>query len=396
MARNLKKESREFEDLSSYSSKKAYQKGRKRHGGKLVLKSIAAFFCVLLILFGSLLIYVSTDLISGLRTNAITKDSADLGIDTEKIVLDDKVKNIALFGIDARDDSFRGLSDIIMILTVDNKHRKLKLTSILRDSLVRVEGDSLSGDYLDWDTKITHAYGFGGPELALRTINQNFGLDIEDYATINFTNMAKIVDAFGGVEIELSTAEMEEVNKNLWDLSIEIQLKKDQDEENDVSEGREYSEIVPEDFFNGQAPGLQLLNGNQAVAYARIRYLDGGDDERARRQQKVFRALVSKIKNISFSEYPNLIRQMAPLCETSLEIDDLIGLAPILTTDFTMEAINIPEYEYENPQDYIDSEDVWHYQYDLTLAAERMSSFIWEENSPYWETYGNTGKAMGE
>ena len=95
-----------------------------------------------------------------------------------------------------------------MILTVDNKHQKLKLTSILRDSEVTIDGERFNGEYIHYTDKINAAYNLGGPELAIRTLNQNFGLDIRDYVTVNFANMAAIVDAFGGVDITMTADEV--------------------------------------------------------------------------------------------------------------------------------------------------------------------------------------------
>ena len=83
--------------------------------------------------------------------------------------MDDSVRNIALFGVDSRNGDFTGLSDVVMILTVDNKHGKIKMTSILRDSEVQIEGESYNMGYLNYTDKINAAYQYGGPELAIRT-----------------------------------------------------------------------------------------------------------------------------------------------------------------------------------------------------------------------------------
>ena len=120
---------------------------------------------------------------------------------------DSKITNIALFGLDARENEDVGRSDALMILTIDQRHGKLKITSILRDSEVNIDGYG--------SDKITHAYAYGGPELAIKTLNQNYNLDIEDYVTVNFIQMAEIVDAFGGVEINVTDDEMTEINNNL-------------------------------------------------------------------------------------------------------------------------------------------------------------------------------------
>ena len=140
-----------FQDVSSYSN----GEGKKRRKGRRVriaLQCVACLLCVIMILFGSALIYISTDVISELSTTSITKDKDQLGIRDDAIVSsvqDDSITNIAMFGVDSRNSEFRGLSDVTMILTVDHKHNTVKMPSILRDSLVNIEGDGYGGGYYD-------------------------------------------------------------------------------------------------------------------------------------------------------------------------------------------------------------------------------------------------------
>ena len=108
------------------------------------------------------------------------------------------VKNIAMFGVDSRDGENEGRSDAIMVLSIDSRTHTLKMASFMRDSNVYIDGYGYD--------KLTHAYAYGGPELAVRTLNQNFQLDITDYITVNFYDMTEIVEAFGGVELELTGA----------------------------------------------------------------------------------------------------------------------------------------------------------------------------------------------
>lgn len=380
-------DAQEFEDLSSYSSSKEYNKRRKNRRGHTVLKCILGVFCALLIVFGSGLIYIATHLLDDLTTTNITKDPTALGIDPS-VTMDDSIKNIALFGLDQRsaysDDSTR--SDVIMVLTVDNKHKKLKITSILRDSYVSIEGENSNGVHVDYMDKINAAYAEGGYELAIRTLNRNFGLNIMDYVTIDFTDTAAIVDAFGGVEISLTAEEKWEINQNLWNLSQETEgLIKDSDFLADANgqvmdlAGAEYSDSV------------ELLNGNQAVAYGRIRNI-GYDYQRVERQQIVFKALMNRVTQLSFGEYPSLISQLMPYCETSLDLTDAIGMTPILTSDFTIETISIPDVDYE-----LDLTDDGSYlYYDVERAGHRIDSFINEEDSAYWEEFGNSGATPAE
>lgn len=128
----------DFEDVSSYSAPlKRGKKKRKRLF--LCLKLCLALVCVCLIGAGSAMAYVSTSLIGGLTTQPLSKDLEKLGI-PEDVELDDSVTNIALFGLDTRGDSFEGNSDIMMIVSVDNRHKMVKLISILRDTKVELEG----------------------------------------------------------------------------------------------------------------------------------------------------------------------------------------------------------------------------------------------------------------
>lgn len=402
MARKNHSQSEAFEDVSSYSSSKEYKKRRKNRRGRAVLRGVAVFFCLVFILCGSGMIYVSTNLLADLTTTTIAKDNDTLGIDPESIVMDDSIKNIALFGLDSRSSEFSGRSDVVMILTVDNKHQKLKLTSILRDSEVTIDGERFNGEYIHYTDKINAAYNLGGPELAIRTLNQNFGLDIRDYVTVNFANMAAIVDAFGGVDITMTADEVYELNANLWALSQEVEEEKDIDIQNGTADDKTYPEISNSDYIpdvNGEinllygeySDGTYHLNGNQAVAYGRIRHI-GSDYARVVRQQTVFSALVDKVADLSFSEYPNVIKQMMPYCETSLDLSDVMSMAPILMSGFSIHSISVPNIEYET--DLIDQtiNGVYHMIYNPSTAAERISAFIYEEDSPYWEEYGDTSQ----
>ncbi len=403
MAQRTRKGEREFEDLSSYSSAKEPGRQGKKHRRPIVLKIVIAAGCALLLLLGSVMIYTATVLLEGLTTTTITKDPEKLGI-SPTAIMDESITNIALFGVDSRNDDFSGQSDVIMIFTVDNKHRKLKMTSILRDTKVPIEGETLKGEYMNWDTKINAAYSYGGPELAIRTLNQNFGLGIENYVTINFAHMAEIVDAFGGIDIEITAEEVREINRNLWSLSQEVLDQIEEDREEGTYENRQYPVILREDYFldtNGElnidggsyTGGAFHLNGNQAVAYGRIREI-GNDYARVERQQKVFQLLIGRLLNMGITDYPGLIREMMPHCETSLGLGDIVALTPILTGNFSIESIRVPDIRYET--DLFDGraeDEIYYLIYDVAPAAQRISSFIFEESSPYWETYGNTAES---
>lgn len=356
----------EFEDLSSYSSSKDYKRRRKNKPLRIVLKSILALFSVALIVGGSFLIHASESLFSGLSTVDFTKDREELGIKLTA-TNDDSIKNIAFFGVDSRDGSFEGLSDAIMVLTVDNKHGKIKMTSILRDT--RIENIEDVGT-----EKINAAYYYGGAKLAIKTINQNFDLNIQDYVTINFYNLATVVDAFGGTEITMTDEEAYWTNENINALMYE-----------QIHDGYERT-IWESDFLpstDGYVKGGTFtLNGNQAVAYARNR--SDSDADRSDRQKNVLMGLFARLKNMSTSEYFPLLQRIFPLCETSMGLEDAWECAPIILKDFSIQNLTIPgEEEAAFGGDQYDGVG-WHYAYDLELAAQHIDRFIYESDSPYW------------
>lgn len=352
----------EFQDISSYSSKQAYKKNQKKKK-RTGLKVFLSFICVILVLVGGVMIYASTVLLGDLKTTTITKDKTELGI-SEETKSEAGITNIALFGVDARDydgGTFAGRSDAIMVMSIDNVHHKVKLTSIMRD--VRV----YMGDGSPYDSgydKLNHAYMYGGPEQAIRAINQNFGLDIQDYVTVNFSAMAKIVDAFGGVNIDLTEEEVEQININMRDLAAT----------SPDSIAGDVSTYAPLSAGEGV-----LLNGDEAVAYGRIRAIDN-DNGRVERQQEVLSALLGKASSISKLEYPSIIQQLAPLCETSLTFDKMIGLAQIALTGFDIERLSIPSDVEGYASDYCEGGG-WMWTYDTDVAAQHIHEFIYEDEN---------------
>lgn len=372
MARN--NSSRQFEDLSSFTSSAEYRrynrvKRKKRHTGAKAAIIVLCCFCMII---GGGMLYVTQYLLGGMTTTTITKDKDALGIVSD-VETNPEIKNIALFGVDSRDSDMKGLSDVIMILSVDEIHNKVKMTSILRDSRVYIGDEAYTATGYD---KINAAYSIGGPELALKVLNSNFKLDITDYATVNFGKTAAIVDAFGGVDLELSTEECEQTNKNLRDL---------------LGQEGDASGITDADYIAEQ-DGVVHLSGNAAVAYARIRYIDS-DTYRAGRQQKVLVALADKLQNVSVTDLPNLIKQCASLTETSVDTSTLLGFVSFITGNFTVERITVPG-EYENPEGGTFYEDYdsgsWEWKYDLDVAADHIHEFIYED------LYDSTGDYTSE
>ena len=333
-----------YVDISSGRPDGGYGRKKKKGKKKKVVLGILSF---LLILAG-LGVWLFYYMFGGIKINDALNGKTDeeLGITSsvDKPVKDEII-NIALYGVDTRDeDAFTGHADCTMVLSVNTGTGEIKLISILRDSEVEV-ADGYG------TAKLTTAYYWGGPETAIKTMNSNFGLNVRDYVTVNFAKLADMIDALGGVEIDVTAAEIREINQNL------IEIKK-----------------TDHDILDG-VTGLRTLDGTQAVAYARIRSIDG-DDVRASRQQEVLQAMLSAVKKKSIVDYPSLVNQMAQYVETSLSYQEMITLATsMLGKDMDLTTYIIPGEEEDA---WGGSNGVaWVWQYDLEQAGDHIHRIIY-------------------
>ena len=211
-------------------------------------------------------------------------------------------RNVAIYGVDSRDSSLGkgNRSDCIIIASINNSTKEIKLISVYRDTYVNIEGYGLD--------KITHAYSYGGPELALKTLNENLDLNITEFVTVNFDALADAINSIGGVDINIEENEIQYLNNYLAETSKVT--------------GLETKKVTN--------TGLQTLDGVQAVAYSRIRYTEGGDYKRTERMRTVIEAMFDKLKTKSLGEINNLVDQLLPEVYTNLEPDEIIALAPTI------------------------------------------------------------------
>ncbi|MGL5614702.1 MAG: LCP family protein [Sarcina sp.] len=205
------------------------------------------------------------------------------------------VENIAVFGVDSDGDV--GRSDSIMIVTIDRRTNEGKITSLMRDCYVRIDGHGMD--------KLNHAYAFGGPELAIKTINKNFNLNIENFVTVNFSTLPKLIDLVGGLDIDVDSEEIKYINSYINEL-------------NGINHG--FAPAV-------KKTGMQYLDGIQTMAYCRIRYTEGGDYKRAERQREVLEKLLEKILKLSPTKYPEILEKALPMLKTSFDSDKLMSLS---------------------------------------------------------------------
>jgi LCP family protein required for cell wall assembly len=234
------------------------------------------------------------------------------------------VKNILLIGNDSRNADEGGRSDAMILVSISSRTNSIHLTSLLRDIYVDIPGHD--------GNRLNAAYAYGGPELLMETLEENFDIEVNRYMLVNFQAFANLVDAVGGVDLELSNEEVQYVNGYLVEYN---QL-----------EGR----AEGTDYLDSSLSGKIHLNGPQALAYCRNRYI-GSDFARTERQRKVVAAAV---KNAPFALVTNgseLIEGVMSNITTNLTKNELSGLmmqAPMMIT-YDMVSGSIPlEGTYSN------------------------------------------------
>lgn len=239
------------------------------------------------------------------------------------------ITNIMLLGIDSEDGI--GRSDSMVIFTLDKTTKKIKLTSLIRDSYVYIPGRGMD--------KMNHAYSFGGPSLALRTINSNFDLNITDYVTVNFNSITKIVDTIGGLDLKLSDQEAKIVG---------------------VGKG-----------------GTHHLNGAQTLTYARIRSTAGGDFTRTLRHRKVLTAISEKMMKLNPIDMVKAANQLIPLVKTSLTSPEIIGLG--FTSGLGKYDVVQDSYPEDETSKGAIIKGIYYLKWDKVYTIDKLHKFIFNE-----------------
>lgn len=210
-------------------------------------------------------------------------------------------RTIALYGVDSRESNLeQGTnSDSIIIVSINEETNEIKLVSIYRDTLLDIQSEDIGTQ------KVNYAYQLGGAVASINTLNTNLDLYITDYVAVDFNALADIIDALGGVEIDIEEKEINNLNKN---LAEQIRLS------------GAFSDGIYE-------AGKQTLNGQQAVAYSRIRSTDKGDITRTERQRKVLLQIVEKLTNADGSMIDSLIDVSFGCIATSITKNEAVSLA---------------------------------------------------------------------
>lgn len=206
--------------------------------------------------------------------------------------------NIAVFGLDNRSSGnyASGNSDVIMIVSINNETKEVKLVSVYRDTYL-CTGDGKYG-------KANSAFSKGGAEQAVQMLNANLDLNIGEYVCVDWAAVIEVIDALGGVEIELTSAEVANINGSIVEINNSL--------------GTNSKQITKS--------GLQHLDGVQATAYARIRHTAGDDFKRTSRQRIVIGAMLEKAKEADASTLINICNLVFDDIETSLDLATILEL----------------------------------------------------------------------
>ena len=293
----MKQNSRHSID-DSKTNKKSKKSGKK--------KAVIAVVVIIVIILG---------IIAGFIYNKVSKVNF-IKINEENLAIENKTgyRNIALLGVDTRDmNSLDGSrSDAIIIVSINEQTKNVNLISVYRDSYVDVQGHGL--------TKVTHAYAYGGPELALNTLNRNLDLDISEFVTVNFEIVADVVDLVGGIDIDIDKSELSQMNKYIEDTSKNV--------------GRKANKIT--------SAGKQHLDGIQAVTYARIRKTAGGDYKRTERMRTVLTEVFEKAKKMDAGKLNELANKVLPQVQTNIGLSEVISLIPTISSINISDSIGWP------------------------------------------------------
>lgn len=302
-------------------------KGKKKI--KLIERCLVVVLVLVILIGGGAFAanwFISSFFDSVYMTSKINKDDVVSDEVLAGLENNTKVINIALFGVDNRDDNYEienSRSDAMKVISLDTKNNRIVMTSLQRDLLIYTPTP-----INDFD-KLNHAYWNGGAELALKTINYNFDLDINRYVTVNFSGVESIVNLAGGIEIDVQLEEVSGTNKWIADL------------DNIANKNENTQKLV--------ASGSQVLTGRQALAYMRNRDV-GSDYERMNRQTKVIKALMEKVRILPRSDIISLLGEVLSYVETNIDQREMIqlGLEVLQVNAESIEQYQFPTNGFED------------------------------------------------
>lgn len=259
------------------------------------------------------------------------------------------ITNILLIGTDARELNEHARSDSIIIATIDNNNKKLKLSSIMRDTFVDIPGYG--------EQKINAALALGGPELLIKTIKENFNFNLDKYVMINFWGFENVIDGIGGIDVEVKDYEISEINKYIGEVD----------------------EVKSPPLT---APGMQHLDGQQTLSYARIRKVGNGSYERTERQRRVLNIVAEEMMKVSVLKYPGMLYDLLPSVQTNVEPLTLLNYAYTVSKfgDLKFEQLQVPATDLSEGGLYRNKG--WVFLIDKEQNSQMLYDFIYNDKLP--------------
>ncbi len=289
----------------SVKGKNSKQSKKRKKKGLPLGKKILVGFCTVLLVF-VLVAIVGVAYIGNKMGKMDTKE-----LDLDKLSISDELEydesgylNVALFGLDSRatDESMGSRSDTIIIASLNRETKVIKMASVYRDTLMQLD----DGEYY----KANAAYAYGEEEDAVAMLNRNLDMSITHYVTVDFSALVDVIDAVGGIEVDVTQEEIEgHDGYNINGYVMEVM----------ENTGKESVGVTE--------PGLQTLNGVQATAYARIRYTDDGDLKRTERQRLVLTKVAEKLQSSNLATLDKIIDKVFPKVRTNFTLPEILAYA---------------------------------------------------------------------
>ena len=315
---------------------------------KLVISSTIILFAIIIGVVVGYYNYVKSKIYIETKPVEVntTKNNSEKEVEYKEV---EGITNVLLIGTDARELDENSRADSIIIATLDNNNKEIRLTSLFRDTLVDIPGYGAS--------KLNAAMAYGGIDLLLETIKRTYDINIDKYVTINFWGFEAIIDQIGGLEIDVKDYQLKELNKYIGESTSGNDCP--------VTES-----------------GLQLLNGKQALSYARIRKGVGDEFERTERQREVLFKVAEKLRDTKPSKYLGIMNSMLDHINTNIDMIEGLNLAytifkfPSLDT----KQIHIPLTELADDMNY--SGIGWVFIMDRNQNTEILHDFIFNGIEP--------------
>ncbi|WP_196000526.1 LCP family protein [Clostridium sp. 1001271B_151109_B4] len=333
--------------MSEQKKKKKKRSNKKRWSiKKKIIVSTVVVFALIIGMLASGYLYVRSRIYSGLNPSEITSDTEYHEVDG--------ITNVLLLGTDARTLDEAARADSIIIATLDNNNKNIRLTSLFRDTLVNIPGHG--------EGKLNAALAYGGPELLIETIKNTYGISLDKYIIINFWGFEAIIDQMGGLEFDVEEYMLEELNKYIGE-----------------STGGNDCPVTE--------AGVQVLNGKQALSYARIRKGVGDEYARTDRQREVLVKVAEKLKETKPSKYLGIMNSMLDYIKTNIDPLEALNMA---YTIYKFPALEIEQLQIPIP-DLADGRLYknlgWVFLMDTEQNAKYLREFVFENKIPDSSTY---------